>query len=577
MAPNIPEIWNPRSRRMVETGAVAVRSLWSGRFPGTTHRRMNDAEADPRHHRRTGVLCAAAGGAGPREDGGRRDDDHRSGGRLELQHDQRRVRRGPQGVRQSRCAARPAVERRHHVFAGELEARRSAELEAHSFCGEQGEGDRHASSSQRPAHHRDQVGFGRLLMRLVLGGCAVLVAALYGCRPTAPPHSGFTLLFLDRSPAASLGGLSWAPDPEHGRLLAFDRELRIVRQITNPRLATPMAVTPLGGTELLVTEHTGEGVVVDTMGDGRVVREWESPDVASLYAAGAGRVAATRSPYYVPQLSTPEPDSAPLIRMLDTLGRPIGGLATIRRPATPLLDYVVNAGAVAVGPDGAVYYAPLVRGGRGGRGGRLYALGSDDSAATSLRVDVLDPATGAILATRHLGARETAVAVDASGVLAVFDADSLVARADGAAPSTREAFGPALALPDLAGDTVRLAGFRGKVTLVNFWASWCDPCREEFPHMAELYREFDRKDFEIAGVSDDVDKGKMLAFVHRYRPPFPILVGGGRMKALYHYRGLPYSVLLDRTGRVIERIFGFGGGDEFRKLRQTIAIEVRAP
>src|SRR2546427_6560469 len=47
--------------------------------------------------------------------------------------------------------------------------------------------------------------------------------------------------------------------------------------------------------------------------------------------------------------------------MLDTLGRPIGRLATIRRPATPLLDYVVNAGAVAVGPDGAVYYAPLVR------------------------------------------------------------------------------------------------------------------------------------------------------------------------------------------------------------------------
>src|SRR5881628_2418238 len=587
---------------------------------------MNDAEADPRHHRRTGVLCAAAGGAGPREDGGRRDDDHRSGGRLELQHDQRRVRRGPQGVRpgvrQSRCAARPAVERRHHVFAGELEARRSAELEAHSLCGEQGEGDRHASSGQRPAHHRDQVGFGRVLMRLVLGGCAVLVAALYGCRPTAPPHSGFTLLFLDRSPAASLGGLSWAPDPEHGRLLAFDRELRVVRQITNPRLATPMAVTPLGGTELLVTEHTGEGVVVDTMGDGRVVREWESPDVASLYAAGAGRVAATRSPYYVPQLSTPEPDSAPLIRMFDTLGRPIGGLATIRRPATPLLDYVVNAGAVAVGPDGAVYYAPLVRDeirkytpgaqvawttkrglfrndpdpeflpATGAElrlkkalvnvalalgppppprpppppGGRLYVLGSDDSAATRLRVDVLDAATGAILATRHLGPRETAVAVDASGALALFDADSLVASAAGSAAATRELFTPAFALPDLAGNTVTLAGFRGKVTLVNFWASWCDPCRDEFPHMAELYREFDRKDFEIAGVSDDVDAGKMLAFVLKYRPPFPILAGGGRMKEVYHYRGLPYSVLLDRQGRVIERIFGFGGADEFRQL-----------
>src|SRR5207249_10005645 len=107
---------------------------------------------------------------------------------------------------------------------------------------------------------------------------------------------------------------------------------------------------------------TGEGVVVGSLGGGRVVREWESADVASLYAAGAGRVAATRSPYYVPQLSTPEPDSAPLILMLDTLGRPIGRLATIRRPATPLLDYVVTAGAVPVGPDGVVYSATLVRG-----------------------------------------------------------------------------------------------------------------------------------------------------------------------------------------------------------------------
>jgi len=49
------------------------------------------------------------------------------------------------------------------------------------------------------------------------------------------------------------------------------------------------------------------------------------------------------------------------------------------------------------------------------------------------------------------------------------------------------------------------------------------------------------------------------------------------MKQLYHYRGLPYSVLLDRHGRVIERIFGFGGPTEFQKLRETIALEVRAP
>ena len=95
--------------------------------------------------------------------------------------------------------------------------------------------------------------------------------------------------------------------------------------------------------------------------------------------------------------------------------------------------------------------------------------------------------------------------------------------------------------------------------------------------MAQLYGEFPRGDFTIAAISDDVDRGKMLNFARRFRPPFPILVGGGRMKQAYHYRGLPYSVLLDRQGRIIERIFGFGGAEEFRELHETIAKEVRAP
>jgi len=450
-------------------------------------------------------------------------------------------------------------------------------------------------------------------MRRALGA-GLLAAALVACGSPAP--SGLTLLFFRRSPAASLGGLSWAPDPDNSRLVGFDARLRVARSVTSSRLANPMAVATLG-TALLVTERTGEGIVLDTTG--RPVREWESPNPASLYAAGGGTVVAVRSPYYIPQF-TAEPDTAPLIRILDTLGKPVAGLATIHLPPVPFLAQLANAGAVTVGPDGSVYFAPLVRdeirkysaGGtlrwtakRGlfrteadpeflpaqgrdigvrkalvnvalavGPDGRLYALGSDDSGATKLRVDVIDTASGAILATRHLAARETAVAVEARGQLATFDADSLVA---GLEQPERELFTPAFALPDVRGDTVTLARFAGKVTLVNFWASWCDPCREEFPHMAELYREFARQDFEIAAISDDVDRGKMLAFVRQFRPPFPILVGGGRMRQTYHYRGLPYSVLLDRRGRIIERIFGFGGAAEFANMRRTIANEVRAP
>src|SRR5881275_2740352 len=135
---------------------------------------------------------------------------------------------------------------------------------------------------------------------------------------------------------------------------------------------------------------------------------------------------------------------------------------------------------------------------------RMGRCTSPRSCATRLRLDVVDTATGAIVATRHLGAREGAVALDARGGLALLDADSLVGATPPAA-GEREPFTPGFALPDLDGDTLTPATFRGKVTLVNFWASWCDPCREEFPHMAALYHEFDRKDFAIAAISDDVD------------------------------------------------------------------------
>src|SRR6266545_3137256 len=133
------------------------------------------------------------------------------------------------------------------------------------------------------------------------------------------------------------------------------------RELMRRRLAggAAVAVAALGG-NVLVTEETGEGVVFDTAG--HALREWQSPDYASLYAAAGTRIAAVRSPYRVPVLGEGvAADTAPLIRMLDTLGRQVAGLASARVPALPLLTAIVNAGATAVGPDGAVYFAPLVQ------------------------------------------------------------------------------------------------------------------------------------------------------------------------------------------------------------------------
>ncbi len=458
-------------------------------------------------------------------------------------------------------------------------------------------------------------------MRWALGGAAaaVLGLAASACRATATPPGGFTLLFLDHSPAAALAGRSWVPLPDSSRLVAFDQRLRVARVLFNTRLNTPIAVASYRGHALLVTDLTGSAVVLDTTG--RWLREWEGPFAASLYASGGARVLASRSPYRVSPFA-PDSATAPLVAVLDSTGRPTEGLGQAWATDLPALIGPLNAGALAVDTSGAFFYAPLARDeiakyDRSGRrlwvatrglqprppepvflpargrqlslalavvnvalvlgpppNGRLYALSAEDSAATRLRVDALDPATGAILETIHLGARRNAVALDSRGRLVALDGDSLLATA---LPVPREPFAPAFALPDLRGDTVTLGRFAGKVTLVNFWASWCDPCREEFPHMADLYREFGRKDFEIAAISDDVDAAKMRAFVAQFRPPFPILVGGGRMKAAYHYRGLPYSVLLDRRGRIIERIFGFGGTAEFQHLHEMIAKEVGAP
>lgn len=408
-------------------------------------------------------------------------------------------------------------------------------------------------------------------------------------------------------------------DAPRARLVGFDGRLHVAATISNPNLSVPVAVATFGR-RLLVTELTGEGVVVDPITNA-VVREWESQLPVALYAAHGSRVVAVRSPYRVPGLYN-EPEGAPLFRVLDTLGRPLEGLAAIR--AAPFLAEVVNAGPIAVDSSGAVYFGPLVRDeirkyratgelawsvtrhlyaretdpvylpatGRDvpmrqafasvalvlGRDGRLYVLSAADSAAKALRLDVFDPTDGRLVATRPLASRETAIALDARDSVVTFDADSLLAAAT---PAGREPFGPAFALPtvaaDVTTDTMRLADFHGKVTLVNFWASWCDPCRQEFPHMADLYREFDRQDFAIVAISDDVDRGKMLAFARGFAPPFPLLAGGGRMRAIYHYRGLPYSVLLDRHGRIIERIFGFGGAAEFHQLHAAIAKEIAAP
>ena len=117
---------------------------------------------------------------------------------------------------------------------------------------------------------------------------------------------------------------------------------------------------------------------------------------------------------------------------------------------------------------------------------------------------------------------------------------------------------PNFQLRDLNGHLITLSDLRGKVILLNFWATWCGPCRVEMPAMEQLYRMFQRKDFEILAVSTDAQGASITRpFQQENRLTFPILHDPDfRVGLIYGARSLPMTFLIDRKGVIRHQIFG---------------------
>jgi len=117
---------------------------------------------------------------------------------------------------------------------------------------------------------------------------------------------------------------------------------------------------------------------------------------------------------------------------------------------------------------------------------------------------------------------------------------------------------PTLRLPSLAGGEVDLGTLRGKIVVVNFWATWCPPCVDEMPSLERLHRALGPEGLVILGVSVDEDEAALKAFVARTGVTFPVLRDpGGRFAAsAYHTTGWPETFVIDPAGRLRESFIG---------------------
>src|SRR5262249_10115357 len=134
--------------------------------------------------------------------------------------------------------------------------------------------------------------------------------------------------------------------------------------------------------------------------------------------------------------------------------------------------------------------------------------------------------------------------------LSVGLADSRSASAQSRTPAA-ERIAPDFSRVDLDGKKIRLSSFRGKVVLLNFWATWCAPCLAEMPRFVEWQQKYGPRGLQIVGVSMDDEEAPVRAMYRRLRLNYPVVMGDEKVGELYGgILGLPVTFLIDREGKI---------------------------
>lgn len=134
---------------------------------------------------------------------------------------------------------------------------------------------------------------------------------------------------------------------------------------------------------------------------------------------------------------------------------------------------------------------------------------------------------------------------------------------------------PAFTLTTLEGKKVSLADYKGRPVLVNFWATWCGPCKVEMPWFEEFRKQYAAQGFEILGLTDDADAGKetIAKVAGKAGVSYPILLTDGKVQNLYGpLEVLPMSFYVDRNGVIVEQTAGLGSKNQIEaNIRKVIA------